>query len=547
MASLHTASGIPVALNPGVFSTPTPNPLSHSVDGSPTLSRGVGGWPTRACEVGESPILRPANQNAAVAESLEITVLWGSTVLAARQLTPPRAYAVGEVGGPGGAGTSALGNVDFAVQAERLGSARRELVTLRNGAPFAIFQSAQSEHGPTDETPRVLEAGQAVDASSVIVDCSDVRPGARGIELRQDRVVIIEAAGISFRLAGAAKPERVPRAVLGNADRSALTAMGSAAILQSLLIATLAYLTPSMAEASDDELNRDQLQLMQQYLHANAERNREEEQQKVEAAGGEKGAPAEASRGPSGKSGRADAPQQLRRIAIVGDSAERVVARSELLKEAQNFGMIGMLATLNASNAPSSPWGAELALGPDATNAHGDLFSPDIGDAFGYGVGLSGTDQGGGGKGVGVGMGDIGGATCIGVACLGNGKPGSFPGSIGRLGGTHKVIAPSVRPGVTKISGRLPADVIQRIVRQNYGRFRNCYEMGLRSNPNLEGRVTARFVIGRDGAVSNVSAGGDLPDAQVTSCVASAFYGLSFPSPENGIVTVSYPIMLTPG
>jgi hypothetical protein len=71
--------------------------------------------------------------------------------------------------------------------------------------------------------------------------------------------------------------------------------------------------------------------------------------------------------------------------------------------------------------------------------------------------------------------------------------------------------------------------------------------MGLRSNPNLEGRVTARFVIGRDGAVSNVSAGGDLPDAQVTSCVASAFYGLSFPSPENGIVTVSYPIMLTPG
>jgi hypothetical protein len=29
--------------------------------------------------------------------------------------------------------------------------------------------------------------------------------------------------------------------------------------------------------------------------------------------------------------------------------------------------------------------------------------------------------------------------------------------------------------------------------------------------------------------------------------VASAFYGLSFPTPENGIVTVSYPIMLTPG
>lgn len=522
MASLHSASGTPVAFNPGVFSTPTPNPFLRAEP--------------------EPVVLRPANQNAPVAESLEVTVLWGTNVLAVAQLTPPRAYAVGEVGGPGGVGTSALGNVDFAIEAERLGSARRELVTLRNGAPFAIF------YGAADETPRVLEAGLAVDASNVIVDCSDVLPGARGIELRHDRVVIIDAAGISFRLAGTEKLAAVPRAVLGTTDRSALTAMGSAAILQSLLIATLAYLTPSMAEASDEDLNRDRLYLMQQYLQANAERNREEEQQKLEEAGGEKGAPAEASRGPSGKSGRADAPQQPKRMAIAGDSAERVIARSAMIKEAQNFGIIGMLAAMNGSNAPSSPWGAELALGPDATNAHGDLFSQDIGDAFGYGVGLSGTEMGGGGKGIGVGVGDIGGGDCIGVACLGNGKDGGkFAGSVGRLGGTHKSTSPVLRPGVTQISGRLPADVIQRIVRQNYGRFRNCYEMGLRANPNLEGRVSARFVIGRDGAVSNVSAGGDLPDAQVKSCVASAFYGLSFPSPENGIVTVNYPIMLTPG
>jgi hypothetical protein len=133
----------------------------------------------------------------------------------------------------------------------------------------------------------------------------------------------------------------------------------------------------------------------------------------------------------------------------------------------------------------------------------------------------------------------------MGVNCNGDGK---FGRSAGRLGGTYKPTGPSVRPdGVTKVSGRLPPDVIQRIVRQNFGRFRQCYEMGLRSNPNLEGRVMARFVIGSDGAVSNVSAGGDLPDAQVKSCVAGAFYGLSFPTPEGGIVTVNYPIMLVPG
>ena len=58
-----------------------------------------------------------------------------------------------------------------------------------------------------------------------------------------------------------------------------------------------------------------------------------------------------------------------------------------------------------------------------------------------------------------------------------------------------------------------------RVVRQNYGRFRMCYEQGLGRNPNLEGRVSARFVIGRDGAVSNASNGGsDLPDSGVVSC-----------------------------
>ena len=85
-------------------------------------------------------------------------------------------------------------------------------------------------------------------------------------------------------------------------------------------------------------------------------------------------------------------------------------------------------------------------------------------------------------------------------------------------------------------------------MRQNFGRFRLCYENGLRNNPNLQGRVSVRFVIGRDGAVSNVSNGGsDMPDAGVVQCVIRAYYGLSFPQPEGGIVTVVYPIMFSPG
>lgn len=80
------------------------------------------------------------------------------------------------------------------------------------------------------------------------------------------------------------------------------------------------------------------------------------------------------------------------------------------------------------------------------------------------------------------------------------------------------------------MSGSLPSKLIQAIVRKNFGRLRRCYERGLHKNPKLEGTVSVRFVIGRNGAVNNVSnAGSDLPDAGVVSCVVRSFYRLSFP------------------
>ncbi|WP_284666783.1 AgmX/PglI C-terminal domain-containing protein [Myxococcus sp. SDU36] len=97
-------------------------------------------------------------------------------------------------------------------------------------------------------------------------------------------------------------------------------------------------------------------------------------------------------------------------------------------------------------------------------------------------------------------------------------------------------------------AGRLPPEVIQRIIRQNYGRFRLCYENGLRNNPDLQGSVSVRFVIGRDGAVNQAEdAGSDMPDHGVVSCTVRAFYGLSFPEPEGGPMTVVYPFMFSPG
>jgi hypothetical protein len=174
------------------------------------------------------------------------------------------------------------------------------------------------------------------------------------------------------------------------------------------------------------------------------------------------------------------------------------------------------------------------------------MWGDDIGEAFGHGgLGLSGTEQGGGGRGEGIGLGEFGFGHGAGL-----GLRDGFGNGVGRIGSRgHKSTAPQVRSlGTSVVSGRLPAEVIQRIVRQNFGRFRMCYQQGLTKNPTLQGRVESRFVIDRTGAVTQVMNGAsDLPDAAVNSCVLSAFYGLSFPAPDGGIVTVTYPIMFAPG
>lgn len=115
--------------------------------------------------------------------------------------------------------------------------------------------------------------------------------------------------------------------------------------------------------------------------------------------------------------------------------------------------------------------------------------------------------------------------------------------------GIHVGLRNVLGTGDRALSGRLPPEVIQTLVRAHFGKFRTCYEKGLTKNDKLEGMVQVRFVIERDGTVSHVSAGdgSTLPEPEVRSCVLHAFEEIHFPNPEGGVVTVIYPIMLAPG
>jgi hypothetical protein len=113
--------------------------------------------------------------------------------------------------------------------------------------------------------------------------------------------------------------------------------------------------------------------------------------------------------------------------------------------------------------------------------------------------------------------------------------------------GTMRGRTPSLRQGATQVNGRLPPEVIQRIVRQNFGRFRLCYERALVKKPKLAGRIDVRYVIDRFGAATDVSVkASTLKDADLETCVTRAFEGISYPQPEAGTVTVVYPILFAP-
>lgn len=97
------------------------------------------------------------------------------------------------------------------------------------------------------------------------------------------------------------------------------------------------------------------------------------------------------------------------------------------------------------------------------------------------------------------------------------------------------------------VAGRLPPEIVARVVRQNAGRIRVCYGEGLKRDPRLAGTVRVRFVIDRSGSVVTAQdAASTLPDREVVACIARAFGSLAFPQPEGGIVVVTYPMTLSP-
>ena len=76
-------------------------------------------------------------------------------------------------------------------------------------------------------------------------------------------------------------------------------------------------------------------------------------------------------------------------------------------------------------------------------------------------------------------------------------------------------------------------------------RIKFCYQKELVKNPKLFGKITIRFIIGKDGRVSMAKVqSSTMHNKIVENCVVRVFYQMAFPKPRGGgIVIVTYPFI----
>lgn len=467
-----------------------------------------------------------ASEMASNKEEIEVTMFWGKALdknaLGQKHVALDKGIRIGETEG-----------CDFSIPSEVTGTDSLDLVSFRGGE-IVVTPPANAfvfvDRLPRQASPFVLARGSVVD---------------------------IEMGAFSIRLSVGDAETKIPTDFGKRLEESAFGTIGFSAVAHAAFLAAFAFFMPSLSSADQEGIDRDQILMMKQYLTSAAEQEKEtpppiDGQASDSSSGSNAGQQAQGQEGSAGTSKPVSANGHW---SAKGDASKEDVqlAKERAINEAREFGLIGLLASANASdsNAPVVPWGSTL-IGADRESHLGNLWAGDMGDAFGSGLGLSGTGEGGGctnGNCKGIGIDKIGNYGGVGTCPLGDDCTGGLGKDHGRVTGVHVSKGPrDPRIAEIKTNGRLDPAVIQRIVRQNSGRMVACYSDGLRTNPALAGRVETQFMIGRDGAVTMAqdASGSDMADMGVRQCVAKAYYNMTFPVPAVGVVTVVYPLVFSP-
>ncbi|MGZ4807833.1 MAG: AgmX/PglI C-terminal domain-containing protein [Thermoanaerobaculia bacterium] len=431
----------------------------------------------------------------------------------------------------------------FVVGPEILQSGREVPVVLNKGGGtrFVFLQGSTGEaeiDGVKKSLQDLIAGGQARPSHSA--------PGAHEIDVRPNGRYKMEVGGLTVMAKVVAPGRRV--AGMNKRDPAMLGAGIGSAVAVSAAILAMRFAVADDSGFLSQGNDEDRLNELRAFIARQQERQPDQPPQQNNDDQQEGGTGTRHA-GPEGKMGRRDAPSRSARYAIRNNGEPPHLSRQAARDAVANRGIFAALGAPGGGAAGGasgivSPFGGLTESGMDNQNANGNMTGDTIGDAFGYGgLGATGTGWGGGGTGEGtIGLGNVG--TMGHGSGTGTGQ-GYGAGSGRGLHGRGNA-GPLVRAAPPTVAGLLSPEAIRRVVLRNLGQVSHCHEQGLAQNPNLEGRVVIRFIIGGDGTVMGSSvAESSVAVPSVGTCIANAVRRWQFPSPEGGgIVTVNYPFNL---
>jgi hypothetical protein len=438
---------------------------------------------------------------------VELLILWGEhSVLHAAHLRPSQRFVVGDP-------EASAEPIDFTLAASLLGAPSLALLDADDGASRVQL--------PPGATGTLARAGQ-------------LTPLAAGAALRLEPNDQLGFAWQGFQVqvrelepSEAAELHAAPRWQL----KDHRWTLGSLAF-HSLFLALFQFLPSAAASLNMDESALES-RLVKTFMAAQSVEPPEPlftpEAGDASAEGGERAAEDE---------GQAGDPKHARtknRSSGAATPPSTAPTRAELKELAS---LMGINQVLRSVNGPTANLFSDRPQGVQEGEALlGALAGAETGANFGFG-GLGAIGSGRGGGGAATGTIGVGGPHTRGG--IGFGRPG---------GGLREPVVhggPTIKRLPPEVMGGLSREVIRRVIGRHLNEVRHCYEQGLRTRPELQGRVTVKFAIGTTGSVvTAVVAQNELGDAQVAQCISAATRRWQFPAPEgSGMVMVSYPFLL---
>lgn len=523
-ANPFAAAAAPAAALPNPFAAPAPVAAPAGGHG------GHGGGDVRYGIAASGPPVNPAEVESHTSAA-EVVVMWGDmSVLHVEHLSPPRSFYVGE------------GDVDYLLEASVLGAGRMPVTTAAGGGVAVVVpEGAEGDVTVGDMTMSLAD----LKAQGKLQQCPEMA-GAMQYPLPDGAVAKVRYRGFTFMTKSTAAGKRVGGGVDVEWKRYIWTAVSLS--VHGAFLLMFYFLPPRPASLSLDLLSADSR--LVEYLMEPPETQEEETPdwlEEQEQMDDNEGGTGKRHRDEEGAMGEETSKKTNNRFGIEGpqDNQDPQMAREQAREQAANVGAIGILRAMTGSwNSPTSPYGADQALGNDPMSAIGALMGDQIGSNFGFGgLGLRGTGRGGGGTGEGtIGLGNLG--------TIGHGGGGGTGSGYGRGAGGlrgRQARVPRIRTGNADVRGSLSREVIRRVIQRHINEVRFCYEQELNQRPDLEGRVMVSFIISPTGAVQSATVGSStISNARVESCITTAVRRWTFPAPDGGgVVGVNYPFVLT--